>query len=109
MSQDLLLDRIGELLDREHAAISMVDIDELEAVDAERRNLLDELGPIGESDREAYLEIESRRARNERAAEIALTRIGGALGRVGRGTIALKGYRPTVWDATLSRALDREV
>jgi hypothetical protein len=109
MSQELLLERITELLDREHDAIAMVDVDELAAVDAERRTLLDELGPIDASDRDAFLTVEVKRARNERAAEIALARIGGALGRVGRGAIALKGYRPTSWDTTRSRALDQEV
>jgi hypothetical protein len=109
MSQELLFERITELLDREHDAIAMVDLDELEAVDAERRMLLDELGPIDADDRDAYVSVELKRARNERAAELALTRIGGALGRVGRGSIALKGYRPNRWDTTLSRALDREV
>ena len=71
--------------------------------------LLAELAPIAPSERDALTLVEDRRARNERAAEAALSRLGGALGRVGRGRTALAGYRPNAGGSLLSRALDQEV
>jgi hypothetical protein len=109
MSQLLLLERIADLLDREHDAISTLDLDSLTAIEDERQGLLSELSPIDDSERAALTDVETRRARNERAAEAAVSRLGGALGRVGRGRTALAGYRPTTGTSTLSRALDKEV
>ena len=109
MTQLPLLDRMAELLDREHDAIATVDVDALAAIQRERESQLAELGPISASDLDAFTRVETRRARNERAAQAAVTRLGGALGRVGRGRTALAGYRPTAGGSTLSRALDKEV
>jgi hypothetical protein len=109
MNQSQLLDRMAALLDREHDAITAVDIDALSEIQLERESQLAELAPIAPSERDAFIQVEARRARNERAAEAALARLGGALGRVGRGRTALAGYRPNAGDSTLSRALDQEV
>jgi hypothetical protein len=109
MSQLPLLERIAELLDREHDAIGTIDVDSFAAIEEERRVLLAELAPVVPSERDALTLVEDRRARNERAAEAALARLGGALGRVGRGRTALEGYRPTTGGSLLSRALDQEV
>ena len=109
MSQRPLLERIAELLDREHDAIATIDVDSLAAIEEERRVLLAELAPVVPSERDALTIVEDRRARNERAAEAALSRLGDALGRVGRGRTALEGYRPTAGSSLLSRALDQEV
>jgi hypothetical protein len=109
MSQRPLLERIAELLDREHDAIATIDVDSLAAIEDERRVLLAGLAPVVPSERDALTIVEDRRARNERAAEAALARLGGALGRVGRGRIALEGYRPNAGISLLSRALDQEV
>ena len=109
MSQLPLLERIAELLDREHDAIAAFDIDALSGIQLERQEQLAELVRIAPSEQEAFASVETRRARNERAAEAALSRLGGALGRVGRGRAALAGYRPNAGDSTLSRALDQEV
>jgi hypothetical protein len=109
MSQLPLLERIADLLDREHAAIAAFDIDALSRIERDRQEQLAALVPLASSEQEAYASVETRRARNERAAEAALSRLGGALGRVGRGRAALAGYRPNAGDGTLSRALDQEV
>jgi predicted HAD superfamily phosphohydrolase len=109
MSQLLLLERIAELLDREHDAIATIDLPSLAAIEDERRELLAELAPIAPSERDALTTVEDRRIRNERAAEAALSQLGDALGRVGRGRTALAGYRPTSGSSLLSRALDHEV
>jgi hypothetical protein len=109
MSQLQLLERIGELLDREHDAIAAFDIDALTAIQLERQGELAGLVRLAPSEQAAFASVETRRARNERAAEAALARLGGALGRVGRGRTALAGYRPNAGDSTLSRALDQEV
>jgi hypothetical protein len=109
MSQLPLLERLAELLDREHDAIKAVDVDALATIQRERQAPLSELVAIAPSEREAFVSLETRRARNERAAEAALSRLGGALGRVGRGQTALAGYRPDGAGSTLSRALDQEV
>ncbi len=109
MSQLPLLERIAELLEREHDAIASVDVDALHEIRLERQARLEELVEIAPSEHELFVSLESRRARNERAAEAALSRLGGALGRVGRGRTALAGYRPTAESGTLSRALDQEV
>ena len=109
MTQLQLLDRMAALLDREHDAIAAVDIDALTEIQLERESQLSELAPIAPSERDAFTNVETRRARNERAAEAALSRLGGALGRVGRGRTALAGYRPIAGGSTLSRALDKEV
>ena len=109
MSQLLLLERIADLLDREHDAIATLDLASLTAIEDERQGLLSELAPLEDSERAALITVETRRARNERAAEAAVSRLGGALGRVGRGRTALAGYRPTTGSRTLSRALDKEV
>jgi hypothetical protein len=109
MSQLPLLERLAELLDREHDAIATIDLDSLAALEDERRPLLAELTPIVPSERDAFTIVEDRRARNERAADAALSRLGAALGRVGRGRTALEGYRPTAGSSLLSRALDKEV
>jgi predicted HAD superfamily phosphohydrolase len=109
MSQLLLLERIAELLEREHDAIATIDLDSLAAIEDERRPLLAELTPIVPAERDALRVVEDRRARNELAAVAALSRLGDALGRVGRGRTALEGYRPTAGSSLLSRALDQEV
>jgi hypothetical protein len=109
MSQTQLLDRMADLLDREHDAIATVDIDALTAIQREREAQLSELAPITAADLDAFTRVETRRARNERAAQAALSRLGGALGRVGRGRTALAGYRPNAGAGTQSRALDKEV
>jgi hypothetical protein len=109
MSQLLLLERIAELLEREHEAIATIDLGSLAAIDDERRSLLAELTPIVPAERDALTIVEDRRARNERAAEAARSRLGDALGRVGRGRTALAGYRPIAGSSLLSRALDQEV
>lgn len=109
MTQRPLFDRMATLLDREHDAIAAVDIDALAEIQLERESQLAELAPIAPDEREAFMHIEARRARNERAAEAALARLGGALGRVGRGRTALAGYRPIAGGSPLSRALDKEV
>ena len=109
MSQLPLLERLAELLDREHDAIATIDLDSLAAIEDERRPLLAELTPIVPSERDALTIVEHRRVRNERAAEAAVSRLGSALARVGRGRTALEGYRPTSGSSLLSRALDQEV
>jgi len=109
MSQLELLERIAELLDREHDAIATIDLSSLAAIEDERRVLLAELAPIALSERDALTTVEDRRIRNERAAEAALSQLSDALGRVGRGRTALAGYRPTAGGSLLSRALDQEV
>jgi hypothetical protein len=109
MSQLPLLERMADLLDREHDAIAAVDVDALAEIQAAREAQLAELAPVAPSERAALLMVEARRARNERAAEAVLSRLGGALGRVGRGRAALDGYRPTAGGSMLSRALDQEV
>jgi hypothetical protein len=109
MSQLPLLERIADLLDLEHDAIATLDLGSLSAIDGERRGLLSELAPIDPSELAALTTVETRRARNEQAAQAAVTRLGGALGRVGRGRTALVGYRPNAGTSTLSRALDKEV
>lgn len=109
MSQLLLLERIAELLDREHDAIATIDLRSLAAIEDERRELLAGLSPVALSERAALTTVQDRRSRNERAAEAALSQLGDALGRVGRGRTALAGYRPTADGSLLSRALDQEV
>jgi hypothetical protein len=109
MTQLQLLDRMAELLDREHDAIATVDVDALTAIQLEREAQLSELTAISPSELDAFMRVETRRARNERAAQAALSRLGGALGRLGRGRTALAGYRPNAGGRTLSRALDKEV
>jgi hypothetical protein len=109
MSQELLLERIAELLEREHDAIATIDLDTLASIQSERTGLLSELRPVTSTERPALQSVEAMRARNERAAEAALSRISGALGRLGRGRIALFGYRPNAGGTELSRVLDREV
>jgi hypothetical protein len=109
MSQELLLERIAELLEREHDAIATIDLGTLAAIQLERSELLAELREVIPSERAAIESLERMRARNERAAEAALARIGGALARLGRGRIALFGYRPNAGGTVLSRVLDREV
>jgi len=109
MTQMPLLERLADLFDREHDAIASVDVDALRAIEAERRPLLADLAPVDPSERAAFDSLEARRARNEKAAAATLERLGGALGRVGRGRTVLAGYRPTSGLGTLSRALDQEV
>jgi hypothetical protein len=109
MSQELLLERIADLLEREHDAIATVDLDTLASIQSQRSELLSELGEVTPSERSALVELERARSRNERAAEAALGRIGGALGRLGRGRAALVGYRPNAGGTVLSRVLDKEV
>jgi hypothetical protein len=109
MSQLPLLERMADLLDREHDAIATVDVDRLAAIQLERQAQLAELTPLAPSEHAALASVETRRARNERAAEAALERLGGALARVGRGRTALAGYRPDAGSSVLSRALDQEV
>jgi hypothetical protein len=109
MTQTQVLAQIAELLDREHDAIVAVDVDELTAIAVARRALIGQIMPISGADDDALRTIESRRARNERAAQVAVERLGDALGRVGRGRTALAGYRPPAGAITLSRALDQEV
>jgi hypothetical protein len=106
----MLLENIAELLQREHNAIAMVDVDALAEIDRQRDVLIAQLGPLDPSERAAYDTVETLRARNERAAAAALARLGGALGRVMRGRVALAGYRTSTRGSNvLSRALDREV
>jgi hypothetical protein len=102
MSQLPLLERIADLLDREHDAIAAFDIDALSGIQLERQEQLAELVRIAPSEQAAFTSVETRRARNERAAEAALSRLG-------RGRAALAGYRPNAGDSMLSRALDQEV
>jgi hypothetical protein len=90
-----LLEEIATLYEREHGAIAMVDTDALAEIRATRRELIARLGPLGPA---------------ERAADAALTRLGGALSRLMRGRAALAGYRTsTPGSSVLSRALDKEV
>jgi hypothetical protein len=109
MTQTQVLEQIAELLDREHAAIEAVDMDELAAIAIARQALIGQIMPISGRDADALHAIETRRARNERAAEAAVRRIGSDLGRMGRGRTALAGYRPPAGGIPLSRALDQEV
>jgi hypothetical protein len=109
MTQTQVLEQIAELLEREHDAIAAVDVDELSAIAVARRALIGQIMPISAADGEALRTIETSRARNERAAQAAVVRLGDALGRVGRGRTALAGYRPPSGGITQSRALDQEV
>jgi hypothetical protein len=109
MTQTAVLERIAELLEREHGAIAAADADELAAIDVERSALIGRLGPASTADAAALATVETLRARNERAAEAAVARLGGAMGRLGRGRTALAGYSPIAASTPLSRALDREV
>jgi hypothetical protein len=109
MSQELLLERIAELLEREHDAIATIDLGTLASIQSERSELLSELREAIPSERAALASLERTRSRNERAAEAALGRIGGALGRLGRGRTALVGYRPNAGGTVLPRVLDKEV
>jgi hypothetical protein len=109
MTQTAVLEQIAELLDREHGAIAATDVDELAAIELERRTLIARLGPASAADRDVLATVELRRARNELAAEAAVARLGGSLGRLGRGRVALAGYSPIAASTPLSRALDREV
>jgi hypothetical protein len=109
MTQLPLFERIADLLDREHDALADVDTDTLATIEVERRFLLAALTPVAASERAAFDSLEQRRARNEQAAEAAVSRLGGALGRVGRGRTVLVGYSPIAGSTTLSRALDQEV
>jgi hypothetical protein len=105
-----LLEEIATLYEREHGAIAMVDTDALAEIRATRRELIARLGPLGPAERSLYDRVETLRARNERAADAALTRLGGALSRLMRGRAALAGYRTsTPGSSVLSRALDKEV
>jgi hypothetical protein len=104
-----VLEDIAALLEREHSAIAMIDVDALAGIDRERQLLIAQLGPLDPSERAAYDTVETLRARNERAAEATVARLGGALGRVMRGRVALAGYRTSVGSNVLSRALDKEV
>jgi hypothetical protein len=109
MTQTAVLEEIAELLDREHRAITSIDIDELAAIELERRALLVRLAPDAAAQTLAVEAVETRRARNERAAEASVAQLASALGRVGRGRNALAGYSPLAASTPLSRALDREV
>jgi hypothetical protein len=109
MSQELILERIAELLEREHDAIATIDLGTLASIQSERGELLAGLRQASPSERIAIDALERMRARNERAAEAALGRIGGALGRLGRGRVALVGYRPNAGGTVLPRVLDKEV
>jgi hypothetical protein len=109
MSQTAVLEQLAELLDREHGALGAVDVDALARIELERRALIAQLGPAAPSDTVALAAVETRRARNEGIAEAAVARLGGSLGRVGRGRTALAGYSPIAASTPLSRALDREV
>ena len=46
MSQELLLERIADLLEREHDAIATVDLDTLTSIQTQRSELLSELGEV---------------------------------------------------------------
>lgn len=109
MSQELLLERIAELFEREHDAIATIDLSTLDSIQSERSALLAELREVIPSERSALASLEQMRLRNERAAEAALAHLGVALGRLGRGRVALLGYRPNAGGTTLSRVLDKEV
>ena len=105
-----LLEEIATLYEREHGAIAMVDSDALAEIRATRHELIARLQPLGPAERSLYDRVETLRARNERAAEAALGRLGGALTRLMRGRVALAGYRTSTPGSTvLSRALDKEV
>ncbi|HEY1479998.1 MAG TPA: hypothetical protein VGF46_08200 [Gaiellales bacterium] len=108
-TQAPLLSEIAELLEREHSAIALVDIGELESIELERTRLLAQLRPASADDRPRFAALEALRARNERAAQDAVDRLGGAIGRIDRGRVALAGYRTSVSSTVLSRALDKEV
>jgi hypothetical protein len=109
MTQTQVLEQIAELLDREHDAIEAVDVEGLAAIAVARQALIAQVMPFSARDGDALRTIETRRARNERAAEAAVDRIGSDLGRLGRGRTALAGYRPPAGGIPLSRALDQEV
>jgi flagellar biosynthesis/type III secretory pathway chaperone len=108
VSQASLLQDIAELLEREHRALEAHDIEALTEIQGERRSLLVQLGPAARDERPAFATLEFLRARNERAAQASLDRLGVALGRIGKGRTALAGYRTSVSSNVFSRALDQE-
>jgi hypothetical protein len=105
----VVLEDIAELLQREHNAITMVDTDALAEIRQQRRELIARLKPLAPAERPLYERVAVLWRRNERAAEMALARLGGALSRAMRGRSALAGYRTSTGSAVLSRALDTEV
>ncbi|MEO9174697.1 MAG: hypothetical protein ABI317_04215 [Gaiellales bacterium] len=105
----VVLEDIAELLQREHNAIAMVDIDALAEIRRQRRDLIARLGPLAPAERPLYERVAVLWTRNERAAETALARLGGALSRAMRGRVALAGYRSSTGSQVLSRALDKEI
>jgi hypothetical protein len=106
---DLLLEDMAALYRREHDAIAMVDVDALAEIRQQRRELTARLQPLDPADRPLYDRVETLRVRNERAAEAALARLGGAIARLVRGRAALDGYRTSTGSKVLSRALDKEI
>ncbi len=107
---DLVLEDMAALYRREHDAIAMVDVDALAEIRQQRRELTARLQqPLDPADRRLYDRVETLRARNERAAEAALARLGGAIARLVRGRVALDGYRTSTGSKVLSRALDKEI
>ena len=106
---DLVLEDIAELLQREHNAITMIDTDALAEIRRQRRELVARLQPLAPAERPLYDRVALLWARNERAAELALARLGGAIARAMRGRSALAGYRTSTGGTVLSRALDKEV
>jgi hypothetical protein len=109
MSQTPLLRDIAELLEREHDALGARDLEALEEIQTERVALLAQLGPATPGDRAAIATLEFLRARNERLAESSIGQLRVSLGRVGKGQVALGGYRKSISSDVFSRALDREV
>jgi hypothetical protein len=106
---DLVLEDMAALYHREHNAIAMVDVDALAEIRQQRRALTAQLEPLDPADLPLYERVETLRARNERAAEAALARLGGAIARLVRGRVALDGYRTSTGSKVLSRALDKEI
>jgi hypothetical protein len=109
MSQAALLQDIAELLEREHHALGARDLESLEEIQQTRATLLSRLAPAAPDERSAFATLEFLRARNERLARETLGRLGASLGRLGKGQVALAGYRTSVSSNVFSRALDREV
>jgi hypothetical protein len=106
---DPVLEDMAALYHREHDAIAMVDVDALAEIRQQRRALTARLQPLDPVDLPLYERVEMLRARNERAAEAALARLGGAIARLVRGRVALDGYRTSTGSKVLSRALDKEI
>jgi hypothetical protein len=106
--QTPLLEDIAELLEREHHALGARDLEALSEIQSERRELLARLRPASADERSAFATLEFLRARNEHAAEQALTSLGRTLGRIGKCQVALAGYRTSIGSNVFSLALDQE-